>query len=174
LSTNDSTKFEFLPAKIISNPYKQPRSKGFRYPEYTDEQFEDPKLQEREQLGVEYQLRETTKILSEKSLKEENEVFLKVYTKANPSEMEVKSLLDALKANVVAYVDRKQHGMLISGSMQKLEQLSNKETPKYLTEKVRIIKPLTKEDQIEDEILNMSGIKMLIFFNNPKSRYYKK
>lgn len=149
---------------MISNPFKQSRSKGgFRYPEYTDEPFEDPELQERERRGVEYQLRETTQILSQKSLKEENEVFLKVYTKANPSEMEVKSILDALKANVVAYVDRKQHGMLISGSMQKLEQLSNKNTPKYLTEKVRIIKSLTKEDQIQDEILNMPGIKMLIF-----------
>lgn len=164
MASNDTSKFEFLSAKVILNPFKQPRPKGgFHYPEYTDESFEDPRLKEREQRGVEYQLRETTQILSEKTLKEENEVFLKVYTKANPSEMEVKSILDALKANVVAYIDIKQHGMLISGSLQKLEQLSNKDTPKYLTEKVRIIKSITKEEQIEDEILNISGIKMLIF-----------
>jgi len=164
LSTNNSPKFEFLTAKVILNPYKQTRPKGgFRYPEYEDDSFDDSKLREREQRGVEYQLRETTQILSEKILKDGNEVFLKVYTKANPSELEVKSLLDALKANVVAYIDRKQHGMLISGSMQKLQQLSNKNTPKYLTEKVRIIKSLTKDEQLDEEIINLSGVKMLIF-----------
>jgi hypothetical protein len=41
-------------------------------------------------------------------------VFLKVYIKANHSAMEVKSIIDALKANVVAHIDQEQHGMLIS------------------------------------------------------------
>ena len=125
--------------------------------------FEDPRLNEREQRGVEYQLRETTSILSEKTLKEKNEVFLKVYTRANPSELEVRSLLDSLKADVIAYIDRKQHGMLISSTIDKLQFLSNKDTPKYLTEKVRIIESLSKEDQLEDAILDLSGINMLIF-----------
>ncbi len=164
MSVNDSSKFKFLFAKIISNPYKQTKPKGgYHTPEYNEDSFDDSELHEREQRGVEYQLRETTAILSEKTLKEENEVFLKVYTKANPSELEVKSLLDALKANVVAYIDQKQHGMLISSSMEKLQYLSNKDTPKYLTEKVRIIKSLTKDEQLEDTIRDMSGIKMLIF-----------
>ena len=164
MSTNDSSKFEFLSAKVIENPYKQTRSKGgYHTPEYSEDSLDDSQLDEREQRGVEYQLRETTAILSEKTLKEENEVFLKVYTRANPSELEVRSLLDSLKANVIAYVDRKQHGMLISSTMEKLQFLSNKDTPKYLTEKVRIIKSLTKDDQLEEAILDMSGIKMLIF-----------
>ena len=178
MSANNSSKFEFLFAKVIQNPSTKPKPKsGYHPPEYNEDSFDDPRLHEREQRSVEYQLRETTTLLSKKTLKEENEVFLKVYTKMKPSDVEVKSLLVALKANVVAYIDRKQHGMLISSSIEKLRCLSKKNTPKYLTKNVRIIQSLTKDEQLEEEILDMSGIKMLIFsiipnLNTIKNKLY--
>ena len=164
MSANDSSKSEFLFAKTISNPLQRPKPKAaYHPPEDNQDDFDDSQLHEREQWGAERQLRETTAILGEKTLKDEHEVFLQVYTKPDPSSMEVKSLLGALKANVVAYVDREQHGMLISSSMEKLLNLSNKKTPKYITNSVRIIKALTKDEQLEESILDMSEIKMLIF-----------
>lgn len=165
MAVNDSSKFKFLSAKIVLSQDRRSRSKpGYYPPKYNENDLDDPKLHKREQIGIEHQLRETTTILSKKTLKEENEVFLQVYTKADPSAMEVQSLLNLLKAKVVAYVDRKQHGMLISSSMKKLQDLSNKDVaPKYLTNQVRIIKTLTNNEQLEESVRNMSGINMLIF-----------
>ena len=149
---------------MVSDPSRRTKpKKGYSPPEYNDDDLDDLQLHKREQHGVEHQLRETTATLSEKTLKDENEVFLQVYTKADPSSSEMQSILKGLKANVIAYVDRKQHGMLISSLMEKLQYLSNKDTPKYLTKGVRIIKALTKDEQLDKAILNMSGIKMLIF-----------
>ena len=163
MSTNDLTS-EFLFAKIISEPLKQSKpKKGYIPPEYNHDGLSDPQLHMREQQGVEHQLRETTATLSKKTLKNENEVFLQVYTKADPSSSEIQSILKGLKANVIAYTDRKQHGMLISSLMDKLQYLSDKDTPKYLRNGVRIIKALTKDEQVDQAILNMPGIKMLIF-----------
>lgn len=163
-SEDDTRKSEFLFAKVIPNPRDRPKPRGgFSSPEYDEVDFDNENLSDREQQGVENQLRETTKILSSKSLRNENEIFYELYTKAKTSEYEVSDLLQRLKASVVAYLDRKRNGILVVGSNEKLQQLSNKKTPKYLTNKVRIIKPLLKQDQVEESITTMTGVKMLIF-----------
>jgi len=157
---------EFIPAKIIEQ--KSTRAKprgGFGAPEYEEFDFDDEKLRNRESQGMEKQIIETAKSLEKKTLKKDNEVFYSIYTKAKLSEVDLLSILKGMKAEVVAYLDPKQNGVLVSGLSEKITRFldSNEKVPKYLSEKVRVIKPLTDDEQIEDNFDKNENIQMAIF-----------
>ncbi|MCE2614925.1 MAG: hypothetical protein LVO36_03380 [Nitrosopumilus sp. (ex Thoosa mismalolli)] len=112
---------DFLFVKSYSDYETRKRTKGFPPKEYDEPIIEDDKLKEMEAYRIERQLKETNEILTNKSLKDEDEIFYVVYTKQHPADSRIKGLVESLKANIVAYLDRKTNGLLLAGSQSKLQ-----------------------------------------------------
>ena len=174
-----NTDDEFLFINTTKNTKKISKPRG-GYSESIMENlpFDDLDLSEREKQSVEDQLNDTTITLRQKIIKEDNEIFYEIYLKPKISHPDTIKVLDGLKSNVIGYLDHKHHGLVISGSMEKLEffheKILNNNLPKYLKNYVRIIKPMTENKQIDDAILRVDDNQMLLFLIMPNLDDLKK
>lgn len=152
---------EFLFAKVNEEIFKREKIKPTPHePESFEVDF-DEHLTDIESKGITQQVKETAEILEKKTIRDEEEVFYNIYPKYEISQPNVKYLLERLGAQVVAYTDRKNNGLLLSASRERLQKLSEKPT-KYLINILRIIKPLDPDKQINNDLKKDSGIQMAI------------
>ncbi len=152
---------EFLFAKVKEEVSTREKSKPSPHKPKSFEVDFDPSLTDIESIGVEQQVRETAAFLEKKTIRDDDEVFYNIYPKYEISQPNVKYLLERLGAQIVAYTDRKNNGFLLAASRQRLQKLSEKPT-KYLTNTLRIIKPLKPGEQISNTLRKNKETQMAV------------
>lgn len=143
------------------------RSGRYRPKEYKPAKFDDAALKDMEQKGVASQLQATSESLQGRIMGNGDEVFYEIYARKKLTDPRVPTVLSRLSASVALYTDRKRHGMLVSGSAKKLDQVSKKDTPKYIREVIRVVRPLDRANQVDRELGAFAGTKMAVVFIIP-------
>ncbi|MGI0010632.1 MAG: hypothetical protein ACREAE_04450 [Nitrosopumilaceae archaeon] len=120
--------------------------KGFPPPINEYEPTED----EKDWIGqpLTHQVKQTAIILAEKKMRYEDQVFYVIGSNVDPAGPSVEQVLHKLKAEVISFFDDEHSKILIDASNAALNKITEKEIPQYLEKYLKMIRPLSINEQI--------------------------
>lgn len=149
---------EFLFALVENKVETQERPAGKGFPP-TLEEYE-PSDNEKEWIDkpLRDQVEKTASVLKAKTMKgKEDQVFYIIGANTRPAGYEMDQILKKLNAEIISYYDNEHTKILLVATSVALDTMIEKSVPKYLQKYVRMIRPLSLDDQIPESLKKTWG-----------------